>query len=149
LDQGIPAVEIALGTIPLVGSLFIHGAGMFLVMRAFERHGVPIYRSGRAGQVFFGLMVGIALTTHLVEMLVWAATLVVLGAITTYRDAFYYVAGTYTTLGYGEGTLTKEWRLLGPMIGISGLFAFGWTTGVLVNLVSQAYEERRKGAGGE
>ena len=140
----MPAVEIALGTIPLVGSLFIHGAGMFLVMRAFERHGVPIYRSGRAGQVFFGLMVGIALTTHLVEMLVWAATLVVLGAITTYRDAFYYVAGTYTTLGYGEGTLTREWRLLGPMIGISGLFAFGWTTGVLVNLVSQAYQERKK-----
>ena len=144
----MPAVEIALGTIPLVGSLFIHGAGMFLVMRAFERHGVPIYRSGRAGQVFFGLMVGIALTTHLVEMLVWAATLVVLGAITTYRDAFYYVAGTYTTLGYGEGTLAKEWRLLGPMIGISGLFAFGWTTGVLVNLVSQAYGERSKGTGG-
>ena len=30
------------------------------------------------------------------------------------------------------------------MIGISGLFAFGWTTGVLVNLVSQAYQERKK-----
>jgi len=32
------------------------------------------------------------------------------------------------------------------MIAISGLFAFGWTTGVLVNLVSQSYRERSQGA---
>ncbi len=46
--------------------------------------------------------------------------------------------GTYTTLGYGEGTLPKAWRLLAPMIAISGLFAFGWTTGALFNFVTQA-----------
>ena len=148
LDRGMPAVEIALGTIPLLATLFIHGVGMYLVMREFERRGVPIYRSGRTGQLFFGLMIVMMLATHLVEMLVWATALVALSAITTFRDAFYFVAGTYTTLGYGEGTLTREWRLLGPMIGISGLFAFGWTTGVLVSLVSQAYQERQKALGG-
>jgi hypothetical protein len=55
-----------------------------------------------------------------------------------FRDAFYYVAGTYTTLGYGEGRLPHAWRLLAPMIAISGLFAFGWTTGVLFSPMSQA-----------
>ncbi len=144
LDRGMPAVEIALGTIPLLATLFIHGVGMYAVMRGFERRGVAIYRTGSTGELFFGLMVAMMLATHLLEMFVWAAALGAIGAVATFRDAFYYVACTYTTLGYGEGTLTREWRLLGPMIGISGLFAFGWTTGVLVNLVSQAYQERKK-----
>ena len=42
--------------------------------------------------------------------------------------------------------MTPDTRQRDPMIAISGLFAFGWTTGILVNLVSQAYRERRAGA---
>ncbi len=145
MDQGIPALEIALGSIPLLGTLFLHGIGMYVVQRQFELRGVPIYRAGRPGQVFFGAMIALMLFTHLVEMLVWAATLLGLDAVPQFRDAFYLVAGTYTTLGYAEDMLAHQWRLLGPMIAMSGLFAFGWTTGILVSIVSQAYRERRAG----
>jgi len=141
-----PVLEIALGTLPLLATLFIHGAGMFFVQREFERRGMRIYRSGRSGQVFFAAMILAMLATHLVEIFVWAATLMVVDAIPIFRDAFYFVAGTYTTLGYAEGTLSRTWRLMGPMIAISGLFAFGWTTGILVSLVSQAYRAREEGA---
>ncbi len=145
MDQGYPAFEIALGTVPLLATLAIHGAGMDVVQSAFERHGIPLYRSGSRGRVFFAARIMLMLSTHLVEMLVWTGGLIGIGAIPNLRDAFYYVAGTYTTLGYAEGILPHEWRLLGPMIAISGLFAFGWTTGILVNLVSQASRERRAG----
>ena len=33
--------------------------------------------------------------------------------------------------------LPRQWRLLSPMLAMSGLFAFGWTTGVLVNFLGQ------------
>jgi hypothetical protein len=145
MGQGHPALEIALGTIPLLVTLFIHGIGMSVVQHQFEVRGVPIYRSGSHGRIFFAAMVIIILLTHMAEMIVWAATLIWLEAIPGFRDAFYYAAGTYTTLGYGEGMLPHDWRLLAPMIGISGLFSFGWTTGILVNLVSQASNERREG----
>jgi hypothetical protein len=145
MAQGHPALEIALSTIPLLVTLLIHGVGMSVVQQQFEVRGVPIYRSGSRGRIFFAAMVIVMLLTHLVEMIVWAATLISLEAIHGFRDAFYYAAGTYTTLGYGEGMLPYGWRLMAPMMGISGLFAFGWTTGVLVNLVSQAYSERREG----
>src|SRR4030095_6657529 len=146
MDTISPVLEIALGTIPLLATLIIHGAGMYFVQREFERRGVRIYRSGRSGQLFFAAMILAMLATHLVEIFVWAATLIVIDAIPVFRDAFYFVAGTYTTLGYAEGTLSRTWRLLGPMIAISGLFAFGWTTGILVNLVSQAFRAREEGA---
>ena len=136
-----------LGTLPLLATLFIHGVGMYAVQRAFELRGTRIYRSRDTGvgQLFFAATIVVMLATHLIEILVWAAVLVGLDAVPVFRDAFYYVAGTYTTLGYAEGMLPHAWRLLGPMIAISGLFAFGWTTGILVNLVAQAYRLRDEG----
>ena len=145
MGGGNPALEIVLGTIPLLVTLFIHGIGMNVVQHQFEHRGVPIYRSGSHGEVFFGAMVVVMLITHMIEMIVWAGTLTSLEAILGFRDAFYYVAGTYTTLGYSEGMLSHDWRLMGPMIAISGLFSFGWTTGILVTLVTQASSERRQG----
>jgi hypothetical protein len=138
MDQVTPVVEITLGTVPLIASLFIHGVGMGLVQRVFEKGAIPHYRERGHAVVYFAVMIVLMLITHLVEILMWSAVLVGLEAVPIFRDAFYYVAGTYTTLGYGEGTLPKAWRLLAPMIAISGLFAFGWTTGSLFSFVTQA-----------
>ena len=45
MDQVTPVVEIALGTVPLIVSLFIHGMGMGLVQRVFETRAIPQYRA--------------------------------------------------------------------------------------------------------
>jgi len=138
MDQGTPVVEITLGTVPLILSLLIHGMGMSLVQRVFETRAIPQYRAGGHAVLYFSSSIALMLFTHLVEIVMWSAVLIGIEAIPIFRDAFYYVAGTYTTLGYGEGTLPKAWRLLAPMIAISGLFAFGWTTSMLFHLVTQA-----------
>jgi len=142
VDQVTPVLEIALGTLPLIVTLFIHGAGMGFVQRVFESRAIPHYRAYGHAEGYFAVMIALMLVTHLSEIFMWSAVIVAIEAIAGFRDAFYYVAGTYTTLGYGEGTLPKEWRLLAPMIAISGLFAFGWTTGVLFNVVTQASKIR-------
>lgn len=138
MDQGSPIVELALGTLPLIASVLIHGVGMYIVQRTFETRGIPRISNRAHEQVFLTAMVMLMLATHLAEIFLWAVVLVGVGAIAGFRDAFYYVAGTYTTLGYGEGMLPHQWRLLAPMIAISGLFAFGWTTSVLFALVTRA-----------
>jgi len=138
MGQGNPALEIALGTIPLLMTLLVHGLGMELARRVFETRAIPHYRTHDHAVGYFAATVVIMLLTHLIEIFMWSAVLVGIEAIPVFRDAFFYVATTYTTLGYGEGTLPKAWRLLAPMIAISGLFAFGWTTGMLFNLVTQA-----------
>jgi uncharacterized protein YhhL (DUF1145 family) len=142
MDQFTPIVEIVLGTGPLLATLFVHGMGMRVTESRFANRR-PESRTTRLGTDFyFGTMILVMLMTHLVEIFIWGATLALVGAVPVFRDAFYYAAGTYTTLGYGEGTLPASWRLLGPMIAISGVFSFGWTTGVLVNLVSRMSSER-------
>ena len=152
MPQFSPLLEILLGTLPLLATLFIHGAGMNVVQWNFRRHRRRGLTSRLRTSGHFAVTILVMVLTHLSEIALWSAALIGIGAIESVRDAFYYVAGTYTTLGYGEGTLPHQWRLMAPMIAISGLFAFGWTTSVLINIVAQVNADReaaeKGGAGG-
>jgi len=59
------------------------------------------------------------------------------GLIPSMRDSYYFVLENYTTLGEGNVRLPDQWRLLGPIIAISGLFTFGWTGSVLVSIMTE------------
>jgi hypothetical protein len=52
----------------------------------------------------------------------------------------YFSANTYTTIGYGLMILPQSWRELAPIMAISGLFTFAWTTGEMFNIVGQQRE---------
>ena len=54
-----------------------------------------------------------------------------------HRDAGFFAANTYTTLGYGSVILPPPWKMLAPIMAISGLFTFGWTGSVLVDIVGR------------
>ena len=56
------------------------------------------------------------------------------GLIPIPRDAYFFVLENYTTLGDDTVSLPKGWRLIGPVIAISGLFNFGWTASAFVNM---------------
>src|SRR4029453_6250839 len=99
------------------------------------------------GQVTFSLLILTLAITHFLEVLLWAGALMAIGAMTVFRDAFYYTAVTYPPLGYAENTLPHHWRILAPMMAMSGVFAFGWTTSVLFAIVS-APDKKKNDAGG-
>ena len=134
MDQWRPFWEIAFGTGTLIVSLMIHGVGMLVIQRMNQDYQkMPPLHWRR--EMAFSLLIFLMLCTHLVEVLLWAEALVLMGAMAAFRDAYYYVAVTYTTLGYAENTLTPQWRILAPMMAMSGVFAFGWTTSVLFSIV--------------
>lgn len=132
-------VEVGLGAALLVGALLIHGLGMYLTELRFEFH----LRRGISGRMALqgalGVMILMLMFTHLVEIYAWGAMLYVIGAIPNLRDATYFASVCYTTLGFGEHVLPTNWRLLAPIMAMSGMFAFGWTTGVLVTLVARGH----------
>jgi hypothetical protein len=85
--------------------------------------------------LLFGWSVLLLLALHIVEVVMWAYSLMYLGLIAHAYDAIYYCANAYTTLGYGTVDLESHWRNISPIISISGLFTFAWTTSVLVDVV--------------
>jgi len=134
MDQWRPVWEIAMGVAALIASLMIHGVGMFWIQRRnLHYSSLPVLTARR--ELAFSMLILLMLLTHVLEILLWSGALTLTGAIATFRDSYYYVAVTYTTLGYGEGTLTPQWRILAPMIAMSGLFAFGWTISVLFAII--------------
>jgi len=145
MDTLLPVWEIAIGVAALVASLMIHGVGMFWIQRRSldYRHLPPLHMRR---EIAFSFLILLMLTTHVVEVVVWSAALVVTGALATFRDAYYYVAVTYTTLGYAEDTLPQAWRILAPMMAMSGVFAFGWTTSVLFSIVGDSGASASLGA---
>ena len=137
-------LEMLMGAGLLVSILMIHGFGMYFVMHRFERHW-PIYinqKSELRRQFFFGFLVALMLITHITEIFTWAATLNLVHAISDLRTAFYFAGETYTTVGFGDVMLPHQWRQLALFIAMSGLFSFGWTTGVLVSIVGKSYEDQ-------
>jgi hypothetical protein len=109
-------------------------------IQVWQRRGERRLRLGRPRVVvasfLFGWSVFLMLLLHVLEILIWAFALNHMGLIEHAYDAIYYCANCYTTLGMGKVDVLENWRILSPIIGISGLFTFAWTTSALVDVVA-------------
>ena len=80
---------------------------------------------------------------HTVQIWVWAAIYIALGELTQLSDALYFSTVTFTTLGYGDITLSVNWRLLSAIEAINGILLFGWSTAFLFAVLTNMW--KRKG----
>jgi len=134
-----PVVELLLATLILVPVIVIHGWCLGRVSKFFSGRFALFTSETAAWQVSLltGTTIAILVIIHLMETLLWTVPLTELGMIDNFRDAYYYVLEAYTTLGEGNVALPDAWRLVGPIIAISGLFTFGWTGSVLVYVMTE------------
>jgi hypothetical protein len=58
-------------------------------------------------------------------------------------SSFYFSGVTYATIGYGDLVLPKEWRLFGPVEGLTGILMCGLSTAFLFVALSRMYRARR------
>jgi len=79
----------------------------------------------------------------ILEMWLWAFVLYATNepALHTPESALYYSASTFTTLGFGDITLSPQWRLLGSFAATNGLLMFGWSTAFLFEIISDLYRD--------
>jgi len=139
LQQILPASDLFLGGVMLIFIVVLHGAAMRTVqLHSIRRAKVLALRPTlwRADLLLAGA-VAFMFGSHLVETVIWTTVLVWGHLLHSWRDAAYFTANTYTTLGYGTVALADEWKMLVPIIAISGLFTFGWTGSVLVDVVGR------------
>jgi len=137
-----PFLVVVIGISITLYVLFIHGFGMYLVMHRFELNW-PNYDTARhemLRQSFLFTLIALILFTHIIEVLFISLIFYGISAFPDLPTSFYYTGETYTTLGYGDVLLPKEWRQLALFISMSGLLSFGWSTGVLVNIVGKTFK---------
>ena len=95
----------------------------------------------------FILLAGWIILLHLFEITVWALYYLWRDAMPDLQSALYFSAVTYTTTGYGDLVLPKEWRLLGAVEALTGILMCGWSTGfffALLNRMLERHAETRR-----
>jgi Ion channel len=77
---------------------------------------------------------------HTLEILVWAWTYGIVQAAAPGSDLLYFAFVNYTTLGYGDITPVREWRLIGPLTAMNGVLLFGWSAAILFEVLRKPLE---------
>jgi hypothetical protein len=129
---------VAIGATVLVVLRLAHGSMLTLIVRSYRRSAKRLLERASPPPIATGIFtwaILLMLVTHLFDTGVWAALLNGLGLIPDVRTSVYMAASDYTTLGLADVHLGIGWRELNPIIAISGLFTFGWTTSVMFNVV--------------
>jgi hypothetical protein len=137
LSAVMPAADLLFGGAMLVFIVLVHAAGVRAVTTHVLRRTQAIMQRPsvwRADMLMAGI-VFMLLGLHVAEIFIWAAALVYSNLVANWRTAGFFAGNTYTTVGYGNFILPDGWRMLAPIIAMSGLFTFGWSGSVLVDFV--------------
>jgi hypothetical protein len=85
--------------------------------------------------------VAILMAAHALEVFVWVAAYMLVGAVPEGTSRAYFAFVNYTTLGYGDVLPVKDWQLLGPLTAMNGILLFGWSTAAIFEVLRTTLRE--------
>ena len=128
-----------IGSVLIAITVVIHAVGT----TTWVRHLSNEY--GRAPNLRFTQAIAVLMKTvlivfalHTIEILVWAGAyeaLLPLNELGSFEETVYFSFVTFTTLGYGDITLSEGWRLLSGIEALNGILLVGWTTAMIFSVV--------------
>ncbi len=133
-------IQLMLATAMVVLTVLIHGAGITALARGLrtetsdnaEHHHFSLKRA------IVVLIIVLALfTLHGIEIWLYAAVYLMIGAIHSLESSVYYSTITYASIGFGDAEMAHLWRLVGAIEGINGVLLLGWSTAFFVTVVAR------------
>ena len=115
------------------------------VLTRYTIHLASKHSDGNTGQLnhpgifWIPFIVILIFITTVIEAVIWAVTYLGIGAFEILDDALYFSIVTFTTLGFGDITLSEEWRLLSSFEAANGIIIFGWSTAIFMAVVQRIY----------
>jgi hypothetical protein len=139
------AIQIALGMVMIIITTGIQSGFTVAGVRALRsRVSKELTRSLWHSTLILALFVLWLFLATLLQVWTWALLYLALDAVRTLEEAAYFSMETFTTLGFGDITLDKDWRLLSSFEAANGLLMFGWSTALIFTAVQWVYEHERK-----
>ena len=138
--------QILLGTAVIGVCVIIHVAAIVILLGIVRRHAADWihwhYYPG-ATLIMLILVLGLLLA-HTIEIWLWAVIYVHLGEFPDLTNALYFSTVTFTTLGYGDITLSQDWQLFSSLESAGGILLFGLSTGAAVAAMMAIADPRRR-----
>jgi hypothetical protein len=76
----------------------------------------------------------------MVEIVIWGLFYWRQDCFPDAESAFYFAGVTYTTIGYGDILLPREWWLFGPVEGLTGILMCGLSAAAFFAMVSHMFK---------
>ena len=133
-------LNISIACLLFVATTVIHAGGMMLAFQLIKFHAEYTWKKTKLlRMVKISSIVIFMFLVSVIEVLLWAVVYLGLGAIEGLEKALYFSMVTFTTLGYGDILLSEHWRLLGSFQAANGIIMFGWTTSIVIAVVTRIY----------
>lgn len=78
------------------------------------------------------------------EVWIWSLFYFFMGVVPDFETALYFSTSAFTTVGFGDVYLQKDWRLLSSIESMNGFIMFGWATAFIFEIVSHVYRKEGK-----
>jgi len=130
-------INLMFGTLIIVMCVAFHVIGLAYSTAVLRAIGGVGDHPNRKKRVLLVVMVAVlvVIALHTVEIWAWAGVFWFIGEFEQFEAALYFSAVTATTLGYGDLTLSPQWRILGPFEAMGGLILFGASTAYLLQVM--------------
>jgi len=129
--------QLILATILVMAIVVIHLCGLAILTRLLRSHS-RVLRSVRIMPLTLlaSATIGI-IAIHTIEIWLYAAAYLGVGAFRRFEDALYFSTSTYAAIGYGDMLLPPKWRVFGVIEGPVGVIMLGLSTAYLVSLLAR------------
>ena len=126
--------NVTLGSLLILVTVFIHTIGIGLLAHAMPHvvHWFRLHRDYfRQTVAVMAIVLGLFIL-HTIEIWLWAAAFVWVGAVGNFPDALYFSTVTFSTLGYGDIVAAPDWRLFAAFEAMDGFILLGWSISYLI-----------------
>jgi voltage-gated potassium channel Kch len=142
-------LNIIVGLIVIGLTVIIQGYGTMFWVTKYDRER-SLLKEGTLKKRGTRLMISTAvflILIHLIQAALWALVYMLLPGITefeTFEKSMYFSLVTFTTLGYGEITISSANRMLAGLEAINGITLIGWSTAVMFAIFQQLIKKSVK-----
>ncbi len=135
---GLMLENLALATVMVCLTVSMHFVGLLLLLKVLRHahHFVAKDSMLRQGALILFVVLGIV-AIHTAEIWVYAIVYLLIGALGDLESALYFSTVTFASLGYGDITLDRAWRLFGSIEAANGVILFAWSTAFLFAVTSR------------
>ena len=132
-----------IGSALIAITVVIHAVGTTVWVRHLVgKHTLDSLGDGRRATLVLVNTALVVFVLHAIEIVIWAGAyqlLLPIDELATFEEAVYFSFVTFTTLGYGDITLSEGWRLLSGIEALNGILLVGWTTAMIFSVVQNIW----------
>ena len=137
-----------IGTALIVVTILIHAVGTSAWVRYLsQRYVGDLSWSGQRAMLVLVNTALVVFALHALEIGIWAVSylaLVPVNELASFEEAAYFSFVTFTTLGYGDISLSESYRLLSGIEALNGIILVGWSTAMIFSVVQHIWQGHNK-----